>query len=540
MQDDVVTVRLGTEVVKSIDDLFKGRKEDSVEVEYGDAYSRIAPKYKPYRHQEVAVNEGYRDFKKYGFHAFFMDMGTGKTKTTLDTAAILASDGMITGLVVICPSPLTSTWANEELPKHMCIPYVVNVWDGKKTKKSRAAFNAVVASPLFAVFVINIEAFQTGPEEMRERFKAFMKARPSLMAIDESSFIKNPKANRTKLIKSAGRLAKYRTILTGTEITTSPLDLYAQFEFLFPGFWGVRNYFIFRAHFAVLEDQYGSGQRTFKKVVGYKCMKELMGKVAPYVSRALKKDCLDLPPKQYETIYVELSEKQHVVYDSLKKHLAAVVSQGVVLTVPNKIALFTKFRQVTGGIVKVDGDSKVIDDNPAKLQALIADLYGTDDQAIVWCCFNSEIEMVVAALRKEFGSAAPYCGLVDKNKLEEYKVGFQHGDIRFLVLNPAEGSYGLNLQNCHIVYKYSIPLSPGQNWQGEDRIDRSGQVHQCIYKSLLARGTVDERVAAIIAARTTVREKFRDGSVPDSMTLSGDESPIDPSALSEKDILDLV
>ena len=58
-----------------------------------------------------------------------------------------------------------------------------------------------------------------------------------MMAIDESTTIKNPEAKRTKNIVSLGRNAKYKRILTGSPVTKSPLDLYKQCEFLDPGSW---------------------------------------------------------------------------------------------------------------------------------------------------------------------------------------------------------------------------------------------------------------------------------------------------------------
>jgi SNF2 family DNA or RNA helicase len=335
--------------------------------------------------------------------------------------------------------------------------------------------------------------------------------------VDESSYIKTYNAKRSKNILLAGKLAKGRMILSGTEITNTPLDLFMQFEVLMPGFWGVKNFFLFRARYALLEDSYGPGGRTFKKVVGFQRMQELMDRIAPYCSRALKKDCLDLPDKIHIRMDVDLSASQERVYGDLKANLMALIS-GNVLTVPNKIALFTKFRQVTGGAINIEAESTVIDPDPPKLQALLADLQDTDESAIITAAFTHEIEMLVRELSKIAPTAAFYGGNV--NARDAGIEAFTKGKIRFMVLNPQAGAFGLNLQdNCHLQYSYSRVLSPSQNWQMEDRIHRPGQREVCVYKTLVARGTVDERIEELLASKTDIRTKFQDMTIADIINL---------------------
>lgn len=482
-----------------------------------DYYSVIQPKLAPYLHQRRAVNELIEGVKTYGYHALFMEMGTGKTKTTIDAWQILLHSGAYDGLVVVAPKAILSVWEIEEIPRHMFQSYALYRWDGRTSAKSQKEFGAVLDSQLPAVFIVNIESFQTVPEAMRLRLRAFLQKRKCLMAVDESSYIKSPDAKRSKNIKAAGMLAKARVILTGTEITNSPLDLYMQFEFLCPGFWKVKNYFIFRMRYAILKEEYGPGRRTFKKVVGFQRINELMDRIAPFCSRALKRECLDLPGKIYTTIYVELSDAQKQVYKQLKEFLAAMVRDKIV-TVPNKIALFTKFRQIPGGCINIEGESAIIDDDPPKLQALLSDLADTDEQAIIWCAFTHEIELVSKALSK-IANTATFYGEGSQDARNSNMRLFQEGAVRFLVGNPAAGAYGLNLQNCHLQYNYSRVLSPSQSWQAEDRIHRPGQQLPCVYKTIIAQGTVDERIESLLAQKTDIRTRFQDMSIADMYDL---------------------
>jgi SNF2 family DNA or RNA helicase len=481
------------------------------------AYTVFEPNLPPYEHQKRAVDAAVRGILDDGYHALFMEMGTGKTKTTIDAWRALLTMGDFNALLVVAPKAILSVWSDEEIPRHGPSDYGLYVWDGRTSAKAAAQFESVLRSSRPAILLVNVEAFQTVPDAMRDMVRRFLKDRTALMVVDESSTIKSPDAKRAKNIVLAGKLAAGRMILTGTEITNSVLDLYMQFEFLKPGFWEVRNYFLFRARYAILEDAYGAGRRTFKKVVGFQRVGELMDRITPYCSRALKRDCLDLPPKIYMTIRVELSEPQKAAYKSLKDHLAALI-EGKVLTVPNKIALFTKFRQITGGMVCMEGEKAVIDPHPPKLAALIADVEDSSEQAIVWASFTHEIDMVAAALSK-VAKTVKFYGEEEQAARDEAKRLFQSGEARFIVMNPQCGAYGLNFQNAHIQYFYSRSLRPADNWQGEDRIHRSGQTETCVYKTLLARDTVDERIETLLAAKTDVRSKIQDMTIEDMFSI---------------------
>jgi SNF2 family DNA or RNA helicase len=481
-------------------------------------YSLISAKLPPYDHQRRAVSEAVGNMMSHGFHALFMEMGTGKTKVTIDSWMVMVAKGISDCLLVVCPKSLMSTWELEEIPKHLSIRASVGRWDGKTTDKGQREFDTIVSSQGNVIYIVNVEAFQVLNETLRLRVSRLLRGRKVMMVADESSTLKGPDAKRSKNVKAAGTLAKVRLILTGTEISKSPLDLYMQFEFLQGGFWGTRSFFMFRQKYAILEDSYGAGGRSFKKIVGYQKINELVDSIAPYTTRVLKKDCLDLPEKIRAVIRVEMTPAQVKVYSELKKFMATMLGSGEVMTVPNKIALFTKFRQITGGTLKDGEQHIVIEPSPGKLMALLADIEDTDEQAIVWCAFRGEIDIVSKALA-QYGEVVTFDGSTDIEERDEAKLAFQEGRKRFFVANMKTGAYGLNLQNCHLQYFYSRDLSPQANWQAEDRSHRPGQRSPCVYKSLVCSGTVDERVEELIAKSADLRDMLREMSVPDMISM---------------------
>lgn len=497
------TVTVGSEKVFS---LFKS---DAQPPRKDDVYDHIRhlTVFDPYQHQRDGVNKAVSLLKHDGFAAVFADMGTGKTLMTIATFTALHVAKQADVLLVICPKPLMGVWM-DEIPKHSLLPFSIYRWKSGASKADDRAFCDFRAhdGPRAAIF--NIEAFQVPNRKLIERMRDIRNMGRVLMVVDESSYCKDVKAKRTKNIISLGARADYRMILTGTEVVNSPLDLYSQFEFLKTGFWGVRSYFQFRMNYAILQDAYGAGGRTFKKVVGFRDVDKLANQIAPYIFRARKDECLDLPEKVRSVIHVELTEKQKRYYKELQKHLATILESGEVVTVENKVSLFTKFRQISGGTIKSGDEHIVLEDNPEKMEALLADIESHNEQAIIWAAFTHEIELISRALSKVAPTVTFY-GEVSQDNREENVRAFQVGSARFFVANPSSAGFGLNLQNAHIQYVYSRHLSPAVNWQAEDRTHRVGQKNVCIYKTIVARGTVDEAIEEMLAAKTDLREAFR-------------------------------
>ena len=474
---------------------------------------------KPYAHQTKATRETVRDVLDNGFHALFMEVGTGKTKTILDAAFDLWLRHEIGQMLVCAPKSLVGTW-KQQTTEHCAFPeWSFLAYDAQRSKTAKwsASFYDFLSRPsgVFPILFINTEAFQAPNPKLRAIVEAYTVKLPTLLVIDESSDIKSPKAKRSVNLTKLGQRCAARVIMTGTEVTNSVLDLYQQFEFLKPGFWGFKSFFFFKNCYAILEEKYLSGGRTYKEIVGYRKLEEIQAKIAPHTSRALKRDCLDLPPQIHATLPVEFSGPGKKAYDDLKKHLIALLDSGEVVTVANKVALFTKFRQLTGGTLAGIG---VIDANSPKVSALMDEIRDHNEQAIIWSSFTEEINLLVKTVGSEW-PCVRFDGLTNEKDREAAIDVFSSGKARFFIANPAAASQGLNLQNAHLQYWISLPTQAKQYEQGEGRTHRSGQVHPCLYKQIIAEGTVDERVAELLAAKTDIMLQFREGTVADMIDL---------------------
>ena len=154
-------------------------------------------KTKPYDHQKEVLQKCWNS-KNY---AWFMEMGTGKSKVCIDNAATLYENNFINALVITAPKGVYRNWAEQEIPNHLPdrIKTKMVVWKpttSKKILKEREEF--LDSCEELRIFIINIEALST--QKGCAYLQKFLMRSRSMLAIDESTTIKQPTAKRTKNI----------------------------------------------------------------------------------------------------------------------------------------------------------------------------------------------------------------------------------------------------------------------------------------------------------------------------------------------------
>lgn len=406
--------------------------------------------------------------------------------------------------VILAPKTLLSNWVGqmeahlETVPFHVC-------WDS--TKKDRDWFRSDMDNLVRngGVFLVNIEAFGT-KNEMLESYLRMILKKPTLVILDESSKVKDQSAHRTKYIAKTFQDCKFKLALTGTLTANSPLDVYGQFLFLKPTFWsncGFRTWHLFNNFFAVLVDAYGQAGRTYKKVAGYRKLEQLGSLISPYITVINKDEVLDLPEKVFETVSVKLSPPEEKAYQDLKKHMMTILSDGSVIAIEQKVTLYQMFRQICGGWID---PLQPVTDTPAKLEALLELVSDTTDQMVIFAVYTHEINQIAAALGP---LARKYDGSVPISERQGILDDFNAKRLRFLVVQPLAGAFGLNLQaNCNTIVYYSRPNSPEVFQQSQDRIHRIGQTQTCFYIDIVASGKIDEKVIAALDNHEDLSKQF--------------------------------
>jgi len=173
-------------------------------------------KTKPYEHQLEALKRSWNKRE----YAYFMEMGTGKSKVLIDNISLLYDKGGINAAIVIAPKGVYRNWSEKEIPTHMPdhIEKYIGVWNPAPTIKQKTELTKLFeVTDDLKILIINVEAFST--KKGVAFVEKFILAHNVLIAVDESTTIKNPKAQRTKNLLKLAVNTKYRRILTGFPVT---------------------------------------------------------------------------------------------------------------------------------------------------------------------------------------------------------------------------------------------------------------------------------------------------------------------------------
>jgi SNF2 family DNA or RNA helicase len=162
-------------------------------------------KTEPYAHQLKALELSWDK----SYFAYFMEMGTGKSKVLIDNIAMLYDAGKINGVLIVAPKGVVKNWHENEIPTHLPdhIDSATVLWQSLITKQQQVKLNCLfLPGEELHILVMNVEAFST--KKGVEFAAKFLRCHRTMMAIDESTTIKNPDAKRTKHICSLGEYAQ--------------------------------------------------------------------------------------------------------------------------------------------------------------------------------------------------------------------------------------------------------------------------------------------------------------------------------------------
>ena len=399
-------------------------------------------KTKPYAHQLTALE---KSWNKENF-AYFMEMGTGKTKVLIDNVAMLYDKGKIDGALIIAPKGVVKTWYEQELPTHLAdhIENVSVLWQANITKGQQEKLESLFEiETALHILVMNVEALST---DKGVKFASkFINSHKTLMAIDESTTIKTPTARRTKNIIKMGVNAKYKRIMTGSPITKNPLDLYTQCEFLDPWLLDFASYYAFRNRYAEMKTMHLRG-RSIQVVAGFQNLGELSDKVKDFSYRVLKEDCLDLPPKNFVKRHITLTADQKRIYEQMKKHAIAMLNKKVTTTV-TVLTQLMRLHQITCGYVTAD-DGTIQEVESNRLNELMSVLEETEGKVIIWANYQFSVSDIIQKITKVYGpdSYVHYYGLTPQEDRQDYIRKFQNDPkCRFIIGTPQTGGYGIHL-----------------------------------------------------------------------------------------------
>lgn len=465
-------------------------------MELKDVYKSV-----PFQHQVEALTKG-KDYKNF---AYFMEMGTGKTKVTIDNANYLYMKKQINDVIVLAPNSVYTNWI-DEIKNHSKLEPDIFVW-----KKSKEKLLKKYKYNNFFWILMNIESLSRAKGKKFLEEQLIKRGPNTLLIIDESTTIKNKQALRTKSLLHMARAAKYKRILTGSPVTKSPLDLYTQCAFLDKSLLGFTSYYAFRNRYAEMQEIH-LGTHTTKIPRKYINLEELEVKLKNFSYRCRKDECLDLPYKMHIQRYVDMTTEQEKAYTKLKKEARAIIENEEV-SFANKLTEIIKLHQVSCGFVKTNSGELIKFENNPKLKELEQVLEETNEKSIIWANYIANIKDIIKLLEDKYGKEAVVSiyGEVSVDNRREAVRRFQNDPrCRFFVGNPSVGGYGLTLTAARNVVYFSNSYNLEHRQQSEDRCHRIGQTssNPVTYVDLLSNDSIDRLILLSLQTKKSLSHQI--------------------------------
>jgi len=461
------------------------------------------------------------------------DMGMGKSLTCLVVSIIRKKNNQIKKAIIVCPATTKfSVWARE-IEKFTNEKYIVI--DGSKKERKQQYLDFINKDIFF--LILNYETIPIDIENFKEI------STDSVCIADESVYIKNNKAKRTKALKSLK--FKYRIGCTGYPICNTVVDLHSQFDFIMPNFlgswwsfcdrytdfkeiklgeensarrkrkclickkWSKESNYPANATCKCAEPKFE--EQFFKKLTGYKNIDALKQKIEPFYIRRLLKDCISMPDKIYEEREVRLSGNLLSAYNEMRDQMRVTITnmrdEEIEAKANTILTQMLRLSQLTCGFItdKNLENPEFFKENPKvdSLDDLVDEALNSDRKIVIWTRFRPFTFYLLKHYIEGFkqdGEFKQYkcChligGMTAKEK-DDNIFKFQNDlEYKIMIGTVQTGGVGVTLHSANIeVFTDISLLSPYTVIQAEQRLWRIGQKNTVVIIKQIAKKTVDER-----------------------------------------------
>ena len=417
----------------------------------------------PLSHQKEAIQKLVEN-KKY---VLADDMGLGKTTSTI----ISALEAKSKKTLIICPASLKINWQRE----------IENY-----SKKSVFIAEGKNFSTDHDFVIINYDIIKNFHDPKKKDDSQILRANFDLVVIDEAHYIKNSQAQRTKLINDIVKNVDRLWLLTGTPMTSRPIDYYNLLNLVDSPV--AKNWMAYVIRYCE-GYQFKVGARKVWNVMGASNLEELRDRTSNLVLRRLKEDVLDLPDKIITPVYLRLkSKKYEEVMGDYYNWYEKNPDESKSLTVQ-----FTKLTQVR----QVIADEKI-----SQTIELAENIIEQDKKVIIFCNFTNSLEKIV----EHFGKAAVRLdGSMSKPDRQNSVDRFQTDPkVKVFVGNIKAAGVGITLTAAEAVIMNDLSFLPSDHSQAEDRAYRYGQKNNVLVYYPIFENTIEGIIYDILNKKKQV------------------------------------
>ena len=425
------------------------------------------------------------------------EQGLGKTRVALESFRQLRTTGRADTLVVICPNSLKRNWAIEAA--RFTPELEVCIIQGPLQER-----RSMLSQTKAAVIVINYEGARNEVISIR----ALMGRTRSALVLDESHYVKNLRSLNSIAARHFAPLTEFRWLLSGTPVTNTPTDLYSQLRLVA----GDKVFGPFDAFMA----QYGDDKIQKQR-------EELRQRIAPYVFRRTKDQCLDLPERTFVDLYVSLPAWQRQLYDEARASIVRQVRQmsheEFAAFAPTALTRLLRLSQIASNPALVFPEEKRLPAKISELDRILTDLLQANERKIVvWSHYVRNIE-ILAQRYARIGAVTLYGGTPPEERQEVVRRFQEDPEVRVLIGNPAAGGMGFTLTAASYTIYESLSWRYDLYAQSQDRVHRIGQTTPVTYIRLISENTVDEVMAETLTRKAEMAQAILgDESVPFSVS----------------------
>ncbi len=437
-----------------------------------------------------------------GFGGILADeMGLGKTLQVIAVLLAEKMEGSVGTSLVICPASLVYNWAEEFrrfAPELTVCPVEGSQTERKEIIEHCARWDVIISS--YDHLKRDVQNYE-GKHFLYE-------------ILDEAQFIKNQATASAKAVKIIG--AGHRFALTGTPIENRLSELWSIFDYLMPGF--LYRYESFRRELEkpITKDGDGAASGRLRSMVG------------PFILRRLKTEVLkDLPEKTEEPYVVRFGDEQQKLYDAQVAHMKQMLrnesDESFRKSKIQVLAELTKIRQICC-------DPSLLYENyhggSAKLEAcldLLQSAIEGEHRVLLFSQFTSMLEILKKRLSEEGIRYYEITGSTPKKERLQLVTDFNSGDVPVFLISLRAGGTGLNLTGADIVIHYDPWWNAAAQNQATDRAHRIGQQKPVTVYKLLAKDSVEEKIAALQEKKLNLADEIIGGEQVSFSSLSREE-----------------
>ncbi len=420
------------------------------------------------------------------------DMGLGKTLQALALLLYRASQGPA---LVVAPTSVCGNWADEAAK--FAPTLAVKTW-------SVVGAQSLADLGPFDVFLTSYGMLQNHADD-------FAKVRWNTIVLDEAQAVKNVNTQRSDAVMKLS--GNFKMIMTGTPVENHLLELWNLFRFINPGLLGSLAVFKRRFVSPAAEDSAGATQK-------------LRRLIAPFLLRRLKTDVLDdLPQRTEITLKIDLSPQELACYEALRQSAVDALEDGDwELSQDRRFVIFAQLMKLRRCCCAPSLVSETMKNVPSsKLQALLElaeEMNENGHRALIFSQFVDYLKLLEAALKAQGFSCLYLDGSTPAARRDGLVRSFQSGKGDFFLISLRAGGTGLNLTGADCVVHMDPWWNPAVEDQASDRAYRIGQSRPVTVYRLMARGTVEEKIAELHRAKRLMAESLLEGTgQPETLSL---------------------